>query len=285
MYAIERANRIGYNLSDEELRELQEIEVEMLIEVDRICKKYGIRYCISAGTQLGAVRHKGFVPWDDDMDIAFLRSEYEKFRRACKTELDQERFYFQDYRNTKGYRWGYGKLRRKNTSFVRLGQEHMSYAQGVFIDIMPYDNVPDYYFQRKIHNFQCFLYRKCFWAPLGKLQERGIKKIAYTVLDKIPDQKLYASFNRFIIRCNKKQTKRVRILTFPVPGNENGYLRTCFTKLVLTEFEGIQCWGMRDYDIYLRYKYGNYMELPSVEKRKVHPVSKLKLLSFSEVRE
>lgn len=285
LYVTECVNRSGYNLSKEELQELQAIEVEMLVEVDRICKKCGIKYCMSAGTQLGAIRHKGFIPWDDDIDVAFLRPEYEKFRRACMTELDLERFYFQDYRNTKGYRWGYGKLRRKDTRFVRLGQEHMPYGQGIFIDIMPYDNVPDNYLKRKLHNFRCFLYRKCFWAPLGKLQEEGIKKFFYIALDKIPDKKLYASFNKFILKNNKKQTERIRILTLPVPGNQNGYLRTCFTNLVPTEFEGIQFMGMRDYDTYLGYKFGNYLELPPIEKRKVHPVSKLKLLSFSETRE
>lgn len=281
----ERANRMGYNLSKMELRELQMIEVEMLAEVDRICKKCGIKYCISAGTQLGAVRHRGFIPWDDDADVAFLRSEYEKFREACKTELDAERFYFQDYRNTPGYRWGYGKLRRKHTEFVRLQQEHMPYSQGVFIDIMPYDNVPDNYFFRKIHNFHCFLYRKCFWAPLGKKQEAGIKRMIYVLLDKLPDRVLYSSYNRFICRCNRKKTKRIRIFSFPVPGKECGYLRFCFEDLVPTNFEGIELMGMRDYDTYLTYKYGNYMELPPIEKRKVHPVSKLKLLSFSEARE
>lgn len=276
---MEKANREGYNLSETELRELQMIEVEMLIEVDRICKKCGIQYCISAGTQLGAIRHKGFIPWDDDADLGFLRPEYEKFREACKTELDKERFYFQDYRNTPGYRWGYGKIRRKGTEFIRLFQEHMPYEQGIFIDIMPYDNVPDAYLPRKIHNFCCFLYRKAFWAPLGKMQEKGIKKVAYILLDKIPDNKLYDSFTNFSERCNKKPTKRIRILSFPVPGNENGYLRSCFEMLIPTEFEGVQLMGMKEYDRYLSYKYGNYMELPPVEKRKVHPVSKLQLLS------
>ncbi len=281
----ETANRVGYDLSNVELRELQMIELEMLIEIDRICRKCEIQYCISAGTQLGAVRHKGFIPWDDDADIAFLRPEYEKFCVACKTELDSKRFYFQDYRNTKGYRWGYGKLRRKNTKFIRLQQEHMPYAQGVFVDIMPYDNVPDNYILRKIHNFQCFLYRKCFWAPLGKIQETGIKKIVYILLDKIPDKRLYFSYDKFICRCNSKKTKRIRILTFPVPGKECGYLRACFEDLILVDFENVKLMGMRNYDTYLKYKYDDYMNLPPIEKRKTHPVSKLKLLSFSEVRE
>ena len=108
---------------------MQMIQLEMLAEVDRICRKCNIHYNIIAGTLLGAVRHGGYIPWDDDADVAFLRPEYEKFRIACETELDGERFYFQDHRNTKGYRWGYGKLRRKGTLFVREHQEHMPYEQ------------------------------------------------------------------------------------------------------------------------------------------------------------
>lgn len=279
---MEKANREGYNLTEEELRELQLVELEMLIEVDRICKKHGIKYCISAGTQLGAIRHKGFIPWDDDADVAFLRTEYEKFRKACETELDSERFYFQDYRNTPGYRWGYGKLRRKDTKFLRLNQEEMPYEQGVFIDIMPYDNVPDGYIVRKLHSLRCFIYRKCFWAPLGKKQEKGIKKLAYCILDKIPDKKLYESFTKFTERCNRKATKRIRIYTLPVPGNQNGYFRSWFEDVIPTEFEGVQLMGMKNYHDYLSYKYGNYMELPSLEKRKTHPVSQLKLLNSTK---
>lgn len=272
------AIRQGYQLSEQELRAVQLIEVEMLQEIDRICKKCNITYCISAGTQLGAVRHGGFIPWDDDADIAFLRPEYEKFREACEKELDKERFYFQDYRNTPGYRWGYGKLRRKGTEFVRLYQEHMPYEQGIFVDIMPYDNVPDAYLSRKLHNFQCFVYRKCFWAPLGKMQAKGLEKLAYQILSKIPENKLYGSFGKFTERCNKKETKRIRIFSFPVPGTENGYWRSCFQELVPVMFEQIELVGMKDYDTYLSYKYGAYMILPPMEKRKVHPVSRLKLL-------
>lgn len=94
-------------LTRAKLRSVQLIQLELLAEVDRICRKCDIHYNIIAGTLLGAVRHGGYIPWDDDADVAFLRPEYEKFRRACKTELDRERFYFQDNRNTRGYRWGF----------------------------------------------------------------------------------------------------------------------------------------------------------------------------------
>ena len=122
-------------LSKKDLRNLQLIELEMIVEVDRICRKNHIKYTLDGGTMLGAVRHKGFIPWDDDADIVFTRHEYAKFYRACKRDLDTERFYFQDMENTPGYRWGYGKVRRKDTIFLREGQEQMPYEQGIFLDV------------------------------------------------------------------------------------------------------------------------------------------------------
>ena len=79
-------------INDKMLRKLQMIQLEMLIEVDRICRKCNIKYNIIAGTLLGAIRHGGYIPWDDDADVALLRPEYEKFRNACKTELDHSKF-------------------------------------------------------------------------------------------------------------------------------------------------------------------------------------------------
>ena len=83
-------------LSGKKLRILQLTELELLLEFDRICRKNGIRYTIIGGTLLGAVRHKGFVPWDDDADVALLRSDYDAFVKALDEDLDKERFYFQD---------------------------------------------------------------------------------------------------------------------------------------------------------------------------------------------
>lgn len=261
------------------LRKLQMVELELLEEVDRICKKCGIKYNIIAGTLLGAVRHGGFIPWDDDADVALLRPEYEKFRKACKTELDTSRFYFQDHRNTKGYRWGYGKLRRKDTLFLREHQEHMPYEQGIFIDIFPLDYVPDNYLLRCFHNFQCFLYRKFFWSEVGKIADKSKwKRGLYRLMSKVPEYRLKKSFHRFIQYSNRKKTKWVRILTFPTPNKAYGYLRKWYEKSADIQFEGVTFSGIQDYDEYLSFKFGKYMELPPMEQRKVHPVSKIKVL-------
>lgn len=266
-------------LDDATLRKIQLIQLEMLQEVDRICRKCNIHYNIIAGTLLGAVRHGVYIPWDDDADVAMLREEYEKFRQACKTELDTTRFYFQDHRNTKGYRWGYGKLRRKNTLFLREYQEHMPYKQGIFIDIFPLDGVPDNYLLRSLKNFECFCVRKILWSKVGKIAEKNFwKKQIYKLLDKISEKYIFRYYHIMIHNANKKKTRMVRILMFPTPNEEWGYYRNWYENSADTEFEGIVFQGIKDYDSYLSFKFGNYMELPPVEKRKVHPVSKLRIL-------
>lgn len=268
-------------LTQKTLRQLQMIELEILIEFDRICRKFDIKYNIIGGTMLGAVRHKGFIPWDDDADVALLRPEYERFKKVCKDELDNSRFYFQDHTTTKGYRWGYGKLRRKNTLFMREYQEHMPYHQGVFIDIFPMDNIPDNYAIRCLHNFHCFCIRKIFWSEVGKrADQRYFMRAWFFLLSKIPENMIKRHYDYFIKMSNSKKTKLVRILMFPSPTRGFGYKREWYLKRKEITFEGIKLMGIRDYDGYLTHCYGDYMQLPPPSKRKVHPVSAIRLINL-----
>lgn len=268
-----------YYISEEELKQIQAIQQELIGEIVRICKKCGIHFNMVGGTMLGAVRHKGYIPWDDDADIGFLRKEYEKFREACQTELNHEKYYMQDLRDTEGYRWGYGKLRRKGTEFVRLGQEFMPYEQGISIDLMPFDNVPDSFLAKRIHFFGCFLYRKFFWSEVGSRTEKNIwVRMIYKVMRLVPMKTLVKSYQRFIDAGQKDKTHLVRILTFPTPKGVYGYERKWYTQLAKYPFGEMCLPGAKDYDGYLHVKYKNYMELPAIEKRKTHPVSKLRLL-------
>ncbi len=267
-----------YYLTDEELRKVQMVQLELLQEVDRICKKCNIHYNIIAGTLLGAIRHDGYIPWDDDADVALLRDEYEKFRTACGTELDTTRFYFQDHRNTPGYRWGYGKLRRKDTRFLREYQEHMPYEQGIFIDVFPLDAVSDNYLLRSIKNFECFCIRKVLWSEVGKIADKSaIKRAWFHLLSKIPDKWVFGYYQNVIDKAHKLDSKWVRILMFPTPNRQWGYLRKWYENSTDIVFEGITFQGIAEYDEYLSFKFGDYMELPPEEKRKVHPVSELKV--------
>ena len=275
----EQVIREGYVLSDEELKQVQDIQKELIGEVKRICKKCSIHFGMVGGTMLGAIRHNGYIPWDDDADIGFLRTEYEKFREACRTELNHEKYYMQDLRDTEGYRWGYGKLRRKNTEFIRLNQEFMPYEKGISIDLMPFDNVPDGWLAKRIHFFRCFIYRKVFWSEVGSRAEENVWiRRVYQIMRLIPMKWVLKSYQRFIDDGRKKKTKLVRILTFPTPKGVYGYERRWYTQLGMYQFDDMMLPGAKDFDGYLKVKYGNYMELPPVEKRKTHPISKLKLL-------
>ena len=272
--------RMAIELDPETLRNLQLIELELLEEFDRICQEHEIPYCIIAGTLLGAVRHGGFIPWDDDADVAMLRADYERFREVCRYELDPEKYYFQDHTVTPGYRWGYGKLRRKDTLFLREHQEHMPYEQGVFIDVFPLDTVPEPRIRRAIKNFECFCVRKVLWSPVGAVASKKLAlRVWYVLLSHIPERAAYGMLDSLIERARRTDSRWVRILMFPTPPNgEYGYLREWYENRAPAMFEGEVFPGMVDAPSYLTFKFGDYKSLPPVEKRKVHPVTAIKLV-------
>ena len=264
------------NLNKKELRKLQLTELEILLEIDRICKKNKIHYSLTGGTLLGAVRHGGFIPWDDDADISMLRSEYKKFQKACKTDLDQSKFYFQDIESTDGYRWGYGKVRRKNSIFLRENQEHMPYEQGIFVDVFPRDGIPDGKISRNVHVFLCFTVRKMMWSAIGKDNaENRFQRWIYSLLYKLSKNnmsKIYGQLERF---SNRRKTKYVRALTFPLPNHLRGYERDWYKKYTKIKFEGYEFQVEASYKKWLTQEFGDYMKLPPPEKRKNHPVTQI----------
>ena len=260
------------------LRRLQAVELDLLRETDRICKACGIRYTVIAGTLLGAVRHGGFIPWDDDADVAMLREDYVRFREACRTMLDPEKYVFQDHAVTPGYRWGYGKLRRRDTLFLRAHQESMPYEQGVFLDVFPLDAVPDSRLGRAVENLRCFLVRKVLWSRVGKEADPSPgKRAVYRLLDRIPEARALAACDRLIRRAGRRRTKWVRILTFPTPNRQYGYLRRWYETPRDVTFEGCVFPGVSDPEEYLTFKFGDWRTPPPEDQRKSHPVTALRL--------
>ena len=124
------------NKEGTELRKLQLTEIEVLDEIVRICKKHKLQYFLLAGTCLGAVRHSGFIPWDDDIDIGMPREDYEKFLNIALDELD-EKYFLQYYKTDENYYLGFAKVRKNNTSFITKGFEKKKGHQGFFVDIFP----------------------------------------------------------------------------------------------------------------------------------------------------
>lgn len=258
----------------EMLRSLQLIQLECLVELDRICTKHNINYSIDGGTLLGAVRHKGFIPWDDDIDVIMLRNEYEKFFEICKTEMDTDRFFLQEHRTDPYYRVGYSRIRRKNTVYIRAGQEHMKHQTGVLIDIFVLDNSPDNSLLKYIHRALCFLFRKILWSETGKIVSKNVfQRGLYALLSLIPSGFAFWGFDALAKQCNKKQTSLVKhyAMTYPNPKvNGFGTPVDLLDDFVRVEFEGSMFMSVKEYDRYLTLLYGDYMTLPPPEKQEPH---------------
>jgi len=265
-------------MTQDELRAMQMCLLDMLVEIDRICKKHDIKYSIDGGTLIGAVRNKGFLPWDDDLDIAVDRSEYEKLREACKTDLDTTRFFFQDNTTDPEYPWGYARIRRIDSEFVRCKQEHLKMRTGIFLDIFPSDGVPDFFPVRLVHAFYCFCCRKTLYSAVGKVHAGNpVHRAVYRALNKIPRETVFSALDKSAKRNNSRGTRKVRCYTWGLPKNKLGYSSKWFKEFTTVEFEGKTFPCFKDYDKYLKFYYDDYMQLPTQEQRRWHPCSAFRL--------
>ena len=272
------------NLSNDDLRRMQLLELDLLKEFDRVCRKHGITYSISSGTMLGAIRHKGFIPWDDDADISMLREEYNKFKTVAN-ELDSDICFFQDHDTDHEYRWGYAKLRRTGTQYIRIGQEHLKCKTGIFVDIFPLDDVPNSKIGRVLQRERCFVTRKLVYSEVGRLSanETPFMRLIYSLLAKVPIEYAFSRLKKYSRKSRNDTPNVVRTLAFDALGKNAkklpeamrfGRPKRWFLDVSEYEFEGIKLFGPRDYDEYLTFKYGDYMKLPPVDKRQQNsPVS------------
>lgn len=267
-------------LTEEETHQMQMIQLEILLEVKRICEMFGIKYGIDGGTLLGAVRHNGFIPWDPDIDVIMLREEYEKFFRASETYMNHKKFFLQEERTDSEYRWGFTKIRKNNTELIREGQEHLKMKNGIFIDILIMDYVPDHYLPRKLHKAFCAYSRFVMWSEVGKYWERNtIKRFMYKLANHIPVKSIFRQLRYVRTRCNARPSKYVRYMTCRYTYNKKleGIKADFFNSYDYYMFENYKFPGFSKYDEYLTILYGDYMRLPPPESQKSHmPVASLK---------
>ncbi len=257
------------DLTDDELRQMQLIQTEMLHVVHKICMKHKIKYIMDAGTLLGAVRHKGFIPWDDDIDIRMLRKDYEKFCKVWENESAKENYFLQNYKTDENYVWQYGRILKNGTRYVRLGKEHLKQKDGVYLDIFVCDGVPNNKFLRKIHNLLTMFCRKSMYAKVAYLTEKDKKKkLVYSFIRFVPKKAVFAIYNGLGKIFNENNCKSIGSYGWHADKDNKGFEKRWFTNLTKVEFEDGKFLAPKDYDGFLKYSFGDdYMQLPPEEQR------------------
>ena len=256
------------NIDIEQLNKLRKIQIELLNEFVRICGENNFSYFLTAGTLLGAVRHKGFIPWDDDLDVAMPRNDYDKFINLTP-DLLNNKYYILSYKSkteSGKYCLNFTKFCRSGTVFAESYKESGTYP-GIFIDIFPFDNCSPFtarfqsFFMRLILN----IYRVKLNAVYKKTAKFFLAKFFCALIPLILIDYLHRNIYKGF-KNNKKLSYLCSIY---------GYKRECHDYGVIYPlskilFEGGYYSSPNNYDSYLKTMYGNYMELPPEEERRTH---------------
>lgn len=269
---------MNYKTNPEILRKVQMVQLEMLLELDRICRENNIKYQLCDGTLLGAVRHKGFIPWDDDIDVAMLREDYNKFLDICRLELN-DKYYIQNFETEKCLVANITGIRKNYTLQLMNMYSEIDIHHGIWIDIFPYDNVLP---NKLLGKFQLFLLYIIKIIKPRKIKKRVLSSkkktakylgiIIHYILKPISIKKINIIQNNINCIFSNKETPYSACLASGFPNSFKGTLRKndSFNNTVNIEFEGHLFPAPRNYDEILRNQYGNYMKLPSMQDRKSH---------------
>lgn len=258
-------------MNDIDLKHIQQCELMIAKELKRICEKHDINYIMGYGTLLGAIRHKGFIPWDDDMDFAFLREEYDRLIEVCKTELD-DKFFLQTWDTDPEYPHPYGKILLKNTYVEEYFSKNTKSIKGIFIDLFPLDLIPDDTDKQKKFIKNDFFFRRSLWMKKGHgkliLKQNLKQKLKYIfsrcLFALFPYNYLKPKYKNMLIQYNNEDNSLV--YDFAVKHNDY-YSRALLDNVTYYDFEDTQFPAPCKYDEYLTKLYGDYMKLPPVEER------------------
>ncbi len=247
-------------------------QMDLLIELDRICKKHNIRYFLIAGTLIGAIRHDGFIPWDDDIDVGLLREDYDRLAKACEEDLDPQ-YFLHDWNMDPASPHPFYKLKICGTHYPETLAANSQMNDCIYIDVFPYDNAPDSKFLRKIHYLKTYIMRKilllrCNFDLSG---ERTGRKILYGTLKFLSRIRSLEGWKKTYTRVqrqyNKKTTEKVVNLGGAYSYDRESVHRVHVEKTIPHTFEGKTFEIPEGYDAFLRNCYGDYMQLPPEEQR------------------
>ena len=155
---------------DKTLRHLQKVQLMMLKDFIKICENNDILYFINGGSLLGTIRHEGFIPWDDDIDLMMFRKDFEKLDSIFDNE-NNEKYRLINVLNEETYHYTFARIMLKNTIFEEWWADQVDYTQNIFIDIFILDNIPDKGFKRSIHKWKCFALNQMIYYSLIKFTD------------------------------------------------------------------------------------------------------------------
>ncbi len=252
-----------------QLQQMQNAELDIFKVFIEVCEKLHLNYYVMGGTLLGAVRHKGFIPWDDDIDVGMLREEYEIFIKEAGRFLPSHLF-LQNYNTERDYHSNAAKLRNNNTTFIETEIKHLKINHGIFIDIFPLDYYPD----TPMKEIWLRIRKKFLSARINMVFEKDCKGNVVKHLMKVPLKILYPTISKAVKkreRIYKSCTKSKMI------ANHNGAWGTkeivpaeWYAEGCILQFEGIKVRAPKEYDKWLTKVYGDYWQLPPAEKRVTH---------------
>ena len=252
---------------DKERYLLQQKQLEILKELDRVCKALGLNYCLAFGTCLGAIRHKGFIPWDDDIDVYMPIEDFETLKEHCKDFKDP--FFLQTQETDPEFGLMIGRVRNSQTTLIEASETSRDINHGIFIDIYPLFYSPENGIGAKKLLIASMMYRLMLYGQVP-LNRGRVMKIGATVLLKFTSRKMRS---RIITKAYKvmKGEKSTDYLT-SLYGDEANirYPYSWFFPFKRVTFEDIKVPVPADPDKYLTITYGDYMKLPPIEKQKFH---------------
>ena len=266
-----------------DLNEIKKIELDALIYLDKICKENNIKYYLSSGTLLGAIKYKGFIPWDDDIDVVLLRQDYLKLIDILSKKND--RYKILSIYNRKDYYYPFAKLVDTRTLLTENAKKIKD--MGVYIDIFPMDGYKTENIEKEIYDLRIlrnlmvrrYRIKNCirnnfdYMSTNNKVKHKKIKDIIYAFIDYIT---LPLGYNFYTKLYDKKISSNdincakyigVRTGNF---GVKEAFLKDDIIKDDLYEFEGHKFTSFKNYDLYLSRKYGDYKKEPDDSQKKTH---------------
>ena len=252
------------------LQEHQAVLLELLIEFDRVCKKHNIRYVLFAGSALGAVRHQGFIPWDDDLDVALLREDYDRLINLDSREWGNEYYMQREYSD----HWPihFSKLRKNNTTCLeKYHPKDSKIHQGIYIDVFPIDNASDNPIVRKVQFCASKIVQAKSFFKRGYETDSIVKKSVMILSNALPLKPFLK-----IVKMSRNKTSRYihSFLGGSINFQKGVFERRWISETINMSFESIMIPVSLHYQELLTMQYGDYMTLPPIEERKckVHAI-------------